>query len=479
MPDRRRDLPSVEVLLTHPWVAEAAVPRPLKRRAVRAAIAEARAALAAGDSPPVTTGELGVGGEAAGADGLARRALEFAVHLARPALRPVINATGVVVHTNLGRSLLAADARAAIETAASRYVTLEIDLETGERGSRQSAVRELLCELTGAEDAFAVNNNAAAVLLTLSCLAGGREVIVSRGELIEIGGSFRIPEIMARSGARLREVGTTNKTRLSDYEQAIGPETALLFKAHRSNFVMDGFVSEVALPELVALGDAHGIPVVEDLGSGALLDLSRAAGHEPTARERLEAGAALITFSGDKLLGGPQAGLLAGKRDIVARLTRDPMARALRLDKLALAGLEATLRLYLEPDRAWAEIPTLRFLARPLAELASEAETLAKGLAGADAALETKTVAVESRVGGGAMPLAAVPSAGVAMRPRSGLGRVEELEADLRRGEPAVLGRLEGGWLIFDLRTLLAGEIPEIIRLVGQRAQDQAARRRR
>jgi L-seryl-tRNA(Ser) seleniumtransferase len=266
---------------------------------------------------------------------------------------------------------------------------------------------------------------------------------------------------------------------LSDYEQAIGPETALLFKAHRSNFVMDGFVSEVALPELVALGDAHGIPVVEDLGSGALLDLSRAAGHEPTARERLEAGAALITFSGDKLLGGPQAGLLAGKRDIVARLTRDPMARALRLDKLALAGLEATLRLYLEPDRAWAEIPTLRFLARPLAELASEAETLAKGLAGADAALETKTVAVESRVGGGAMPLAAVPSAGVAMRPRSGLGRVEELEADLRRGEPAVLGRLEGGWLIFDLRTLLAGEIPEIIRLVGQRAQDQAARRRR
>jgi L-seryl-tRNA(Ser) seleniumtransferase len=413
------------------------------------------------------------------ADGLARRAMEFAQRLARPALRPVVNATGVVVHTNLGRSLLAPDACAALLTAATRYVTLEIDLESGERGSRQAAVRELLSELTGAEDALAVNNNAAAVLLTLSCLAGGREVIVSRGELIEIGGSFRIPEIMARSGARLREVGTTNKTRLSDYEQAIGAETALLFKAHRSNFVMDGFVSEVTLPELVALGEAHGLPVVEDLGSGALLDLSRAAGHEPTARERLAAGAALVMFSGDKLLGGPQAGIVAGSRELVGRLARDPLARALRLDKLALAALEATLRLYLEPERAWAEIPTLRLLARPIAELSAEAEALAHGLEGADPGLEAKTIAVESRVGGGALPLAAVPSMGAAVRPRPGAGRVESLEADLRRGEPAVLGRLEAGWLIFDLRTILPGEIPEIIRLVGQRAQGQAAARRR
>jgi L-seryl-tRNA(Ser) seleniumtransferase len=484
MPDRRRHLPSVEVLLGHPWVADAPVPRPLKRRAVREAIAEARAAIAAGDVSGAAAGHpesAAAGGGAAGetsADQLAARAVEFAARLARPALRPVINATGVVVHTNLGRSLLAPSARAAVLTAASRYVTLEIDLETGERGSRQGAVRELLCELTGAEDALAVNNNAAAVLLALSGLAGGREVIVSRGELIEIGGSFRIPDIMARSGARLREVGTTNKTRVSDYEQAIGPETALLFKAHRSNFVMSGFVSEVTLPELVALGETRGVPVVEDLGSGALLDLSPAAGHEPTARESLEAGAALVMFSGDKLLGGPQAGLLVGRRELIGRLARDPMARALRLDKLALAALEATLRLYLEPERAWAEIPTLHLLARPAAELSREAEALASGIAAADPGLETKTARVESRVGGGALPLLPVPSWGAAARPRPGSGRVEELDADLRQGEPAVLGRLDAGWLILDVRTILPGEIPEIIRLVGQRAQGRAPGRR-
>jgi L-seryl-tRNA(Ser) seleniumtransferase len=470
MSDRRRQLPSVEILLTHPRLADTAIPRPLKRRAVRAAIAEARDAARENG---------GAGAEVPDVEALAGRAAVLAARMARPALRPVINATGVVVHTNLGRSLLAAAAREAVALAASRYVTLEIDLERGERGARQGVVRELLCELTGAEDALAVNNNAAAVLLVLSGLAAGREVIVSRGELIEIGGSFRIPEIMARSGARLREVGTTNKTRIADYEQAIGGETALLLKAHRSNFVMEGFVSEVTLPELVALGEARGIPVVEDLGSGALLDLDAVVAHEPTARESIEAGAALVTFSGDKLLGGPQAGLLCGRRELVQLLTRDPMARALRLDKLTLAALEATLRLYLEPERAWAEIPTLRLLARGVAELQPEAEALAAAIARADPRLEANAVPVESRVGGGALPLLAVPSMGVAVRPRPGEGRVEALESDLRLGEPAVLGRLDAGWLILDLRTLLAGETTEIVRLVGQRAQGQAPERRR
>jgi len=480
MTDRRRNLPSVELLLTHPQLMAVEVPRPLKRRAVRAAIAEARAALATGKA----TGGGGVPADAeltldASADELAARAAELARKLDRPAVRPVINATGVVVHTNLGRSLLAPSAQEAIRVAAARYVTLEIDLETGERGSRQGVVRELLCELTGAEDALAVNNNAAAVLLTLSTLASGREVIVSRGELIEIGGSFRIPEIMARSGARLREVGTTNKTRAQDYEQAIGSDTALLLKAHRSNFVMTGFVSEVSLAELVALGETHGVPVAEDLGSGALLDLSTAIGPEPTARESIAAGAGIVMFSGDKLLGGPQAGILVGRRELIGRLARDPMARALRLDKLTLAALEATLRLYLEPERAWAEVPTLRLLARSVGELQREAEALAAGLAGADPGLETRTVEVESRVGGGALPLQAVPSMAAAARPRPGAGRVEDLEGDLRRGEPPVLGRLEGGWLIFDVRTILTGEIPEIVRRVGQRAQGQGAVRRK
>ncbi|HWN83352.1 MAG TPA: hypothetical protein VNM87_14745, partial [Candidatus Udaeobacter sp.] len=237
-------------------------------------------------------------------------------------------------------------------------------------------------------------------------------------------------------------------------------------------------VSEVSLAELVALGETHGVPVAEDLGSGALVDLSAAIGPEPTARESIAAGAGLVMFSGDKLLGGPQAGILVGRRELISRLAKDPMARALRLDKLALAALEATLRLYLEPEQAWAEVPTLRLLARPARELQGEAEALASGLAAADPRLETRTLEVESRVGGGALPLLAVPSVGAAIRPRPGLGRVEDLESDLRRGDPAVLGRLEAGWLIFDLRTVLAGEISEIVRRVGQRAQGQGAARR-
>jgi L-seryl-tRNA(Ser) seleniumtransferase len=472
MADRRRNLPSVEVLLTHPTVQGLAIPQPLKRRAVREVIAEVRAELASAGDTMGDAGERELSPRAT--DDLARRAAERARRLWRPGLRPVINATGVVVHTNLGRSLLAKSAQEAVATAAARYVTLEIDLESGERGARVGAVREILVELTGAEDVLAVNNNAAAVLLVLSGLAAGREVVVSRGELIEIGGSFRIPEIMARSGARLREVGTTNKTHRRDYEQAIGPETALILKAHRSNFVMQGFVAEVGLAELAAIGKEHGVPVVEDLGSGALLDLRSAVGPEPTVRESLAAGADLVTFSGDKLLGGPQAGIVAGRRRLVERLARDPLARAVRLDKLTLAALEATLRLYLEPERAWSEIPTLRLLARPFSELEGEAKALAQRIAAADLTLEVKVDQTESRVGGGALPLLALPSAAVFVRPRPETGeRVEDLEAELRLGDPAVLGRLEAGWVVLDLRAMLSGDAEIVAGRLGQRAQDR------
>jgi len=471
MPDRRRDLPAVEALLNHPLLAQVDAPRMLKRRAVRTVLAGARAALAA---PPPAGAGAAAGEAGAGAmttEDLAARAAAEARALARSGLRPVVNATGIVVHTNLGRSVLSAEAQRAVVEAAAHYSTLEFDLERGERGSRLGAVRELLIELTGAEDALVVNNNAAAVLLTLSGLAHGREVIVSRGELVEIGGSFRLPDIMARSGARLREVGTTNKTHLADYARAIGPETALILKVHRSNFVMGGFVAEVGLPELATLGRAHGVPVAEDLGSGALLDLGAGIGREPTVDMSLAAGAAVVMFSGDKLLGGPQAGVLLGAANVIGRLARDPLARALRLDKLSLAALEATLRAYLEPEAAWVQIPTLRLLARPVGELEAEASALAAEIARAAPDLEVRVVALTSRVGGGALPMVEIPSAGVALRPRVGAGTVGTLESELRLGEPPVLGRIEEGQLLLDLRTLLPGDAEQIVGALIARTQ--------
>ncbi len=466
MPDRRRELPAVEALLNHPLLVTMDAPRVLKRRAARTVLAAARETLAAAPA-----GEESATTDPAAVDVLAARVALAALALARPGLRPVVNATGIVVHTNLGRSVLSTAAQRAVAAAAAQYSTLEFDLERGERGSRQAAVRELLVELTGAEDALVVNNNAAAVLLTLSGLAHGREVIVSRGELVEIGGSFRLPDIMARSGARLREVGTTNKTHLADYARAIGPETALILKVHRSNFVMDGFVAEVELPALAALGRAHGVPVAEDLGSGALLDLGDRIGREPTAATSLAAGAAVVMFSGDKLLGGPQAGVLVGEATLIRRLASDPLARALRLDKLSLAALEATLRAYLEPAEAWAEIPTLRFLARPVAGIEAEAAALAAEIARAAPDVEVRVAAMTSRVGGGALPMVGIPSAGVALRPRAGAGTVATLEAELRRGEPPVLGRIEEGQLLLDLRTLLPGDGERVVGAFVARAQ--------
>ncbi|NLW17838.1 MAG: L-seryl-tRNA(Sec) selenium transferase, partial [Firmicutes bacterium] len=325
---------------------------------------------------------------------------------AQPSLHPVVNATGVIIHTNLGRSLLATAAAEQIEQVASRYSTLEVNVQTGQRGSRYSHVVELLCELTGAEDALVVNNNAAAVLLTLAALTADREVIVSRGQLVEIGGSFRIPEVMAQSGSRLVEVGTTNKTHLFDYERAIGPDTAALLKVHTSNYRLIGFTQEVAGRDLAALAHEHGLLAIEDLGSGVLIDLQRyGLVYEPTVQESVAAGMDVVTFSGDKLLGGPQAGIIVGRKECIAKLRQHPLTRAVRIDKLTLAGLEATLRLYRDEEAAVRAIPTLRMLTTPVEDLEERAHRLvAQVQPVVGQAAQLRVVPCLGQVGGGSLP---------------------------------------------------------------------------
>jgi L-seryl-tRNA(Ser) seleniumtransferase len=451
-----RQLPQVDELLRHPHLspAVASLPRPLAAAAVRRGLAEQRQFLStcpAADLPP----ELD---RAA----LVQALLKTLEAAGQSSLRRVLNATGVVIHTNLGRSPLAAAALAQIHEVACHYNTLEYDLNLGQRGSRQDHLEGLLQELTGAEAALVVNNNAAAVLLALTSLAQGKEVIISRGQLVEIGGSFRLPEIMAVSGAILKEVGTTNKTHLKDYEQAISLETAMLLKVHPSNFRITGFTAEVALPELVALGRRYGLPVVEDLGSGCLIDLWRyGIESEPTVQEAIKAGADLVLFSGDKLLGGPQAGLALGSREVIARLRQYPLTRALRPDKLTLAGLEATLRLYLEESQAVAAIPTLRLLSRPLAELQRQARTLARQLRRAwGSRVQVRVVDSLGRVGGGALPQVGLPSRALALSlpPLSPL----QLEARLRQAQPPVIARIEQDNLLLDMRTLLPDDLPAL-----------------
>jgi len=381
----------------------------------------------------------------------------------RPALKRVINATGVVIHTNLGRSPLSETAQAAILEAARSYSNLEYDLEQGMRGSRQALLEELLTELTGAEAALVVNNNAAAVMLALNTLAAGREVIISRGQLVEIGGSFRMPEIMAVSGAILKEVGTTNKTYLRDYEQAITSNTALLLKVHPSNFRILGFTREVSLADLVALGRRYGLPVMEDLGSGCLVDLSRfGLEKEPTVQDTVAAGPDLVTFSGDKLLGGPQAGVILGRREVVERLKNNPQMRALRPDKLTLAGLEATLRLYLEEPRAVAQLPTLAMITRPLAEVERQAKRLARKIKQTFAGRFQVDIRESiARVGGGALPQEPLPSRALALTlpPLA----AHQLEARLRRSSPPVIARVEHDTLLLDVRTLLPHDQPALL----------------
>jgi L-seryl-tRNA(Ser) seleniumtransferase len=368
----------------------------------------------------------------------------------RPSLRRVLNATGVVVHTNLGRAPLARVARAAVTRAAQGYSNLELDLAGGGRGSRHDHVERLLCELTGAEGALAVNNCAAAVLLAAAALAGGgRELVVSRGQLIEIGGGFRIPEVVVQAGARLVEVGTTNRTRLRDYAEAIGPDTGALLRAHASNFRTVGFVEQVEVEELCSLG----VPVIDDVGSGVLADDLELLADEPPVRRSVRAGAALVCFSGDKLLGGPQAGVLVGRRQAIESARAHPLARAVRIDKLSLAALEATLALYRDPDLALRELPVLAMLTASEDELERRARALAEATGG-------EIVASTARVGGGALPLLELPGPAVALD--GGEAGVEALAAALRAGEPAVIGRIQHDRLLLDPRTLTDEEAAQV-----------------
>jgi L-seryl-tRNA(Ser) seleniumtransferase len=386
----------------------------------------------------------------------------------RPRLRPVINATGIVLHTNLGRAPMADSAAQAAYQAARGYLNLEMELDTGKRSSRQAAVRDWVCRLTGAEAATAVNNNAAATVIVLRALARGREVVVSRGQLVEIGGSFRIPDIMAESGAVLREVGTTNITRPADYERAIGPNTAALMQVHHSNYRISGFTKSVPLADLVDLGQKHGLPVIDDAGSGALIDFARFGFRgEPVVRASIAAGAAVVLFSGDKLLGGPQAGIIAGRKDVIQRVEKDPLMRAFRLDKMSLAALEATLRLYSHEDQALADVPCLRMLNTPLAELGRRAESLAARLGQIDG-LSARAVEDRTFVGGGSLPDQAMPTWVVEVEATAVTD--EQLARRLRTGEPAVVGRLRGGKLVLDVRTVSADQEEDLAEAVRRAA---------
>ena len=429
-----RDLPSVDSLLVAPQFS--GEPRALVLTAARSVLDRARVEIRAGRDP----GDI------------AELVLAELGSVRRHSLRRVLNATGVLVHTNLGRAPLAEAALARVVEVGGGYSNLEYDLDGGARGSRQDHLAGLLARLTGAEAALVVNNNAAAVLLALAALAEGRQVLVSRGELIEIGDGFRIPDVLARSGARLVEVGTTNRTRGADYERAIGPETALLLRVHQSNFRIVGFAGQPQLGELAEIARRHELPLVDDLGSGAPFDV----GDEPTATASLAAGADLVCFSGDKLLGGPQAGIVVGRADLVEKLRRHPLQRALRADKLTLAALEGTLQLCLDPERARREIPVLRMFHEPAEAVRARAERLA-GLVGGEV---EETVA---RVGGGALPLAELPSFACAVE--------ESLTDPLRAGDPPVIGIVRDGRLLLDCRTLADADI-EVVAAAVAAARD-------
>jgi L-seryl-tRNA(Ser) seleniumtransferase len=445
-PARLRDLPSVDAIL-NTATAKALLERfgrVASTNAARAVLAEARAALKAG-APSVPTVEH-----------FALQALGWLEAEDRSGLTPVFNLTGTVLHTNLGRALLAEAAIEAAVAAMHDPVALEFDVSNGKRGDRDDHVRGLLCELTGAEDATVVNNNAAAVLLSLNTLAEGREAIVSRGELIEIGGAFRMPDIMARAGARLLEVGTTNRTHAKDYRSALTADTGIILKVHTSNYRILGFTAEVSATELTTIANEANVPLMNDLGSGTLVDLTRyGLQREPTVREAVAEGADVVTFSGDKLLGGPQAGFIVGKRKLIEAINRNPMKRALRVDKMRLAAIEATLKLYRDPERLAERLPTLRLLVRTQSDIAAQASRLLPHVSQTfGAAFTVELCECRSQVGSGALPLDTIASAGLVIRSNAGGQALERLAATLRNLARPVIGRIEDGGLILDLRCL-------------------------
>ena len=459
-----KKIPAVDRLLLSPTVSEASAiyPRDLILKAVNHVLDKLRTRIQKGEDVEEKS-ELSI-------DALSNRIVRRLELISRPSLRPVINATGVVIHTNLGRSILPEKVLKKFRPLAGGYSNLEYDLDQGERGSRYSHVEGILKELTSAEAAMVVNNNAAAVLIALETLAKGREVVVSRGQLVEIGGSFRIPDVMRKSGAKMVEVGTTNKTHLRDYEEVIGPETALLLKVHTSNFQIVGFTEEVSMSELSPLGKQYGIPVMEDLGSGCLVDLSEyGLIKEPTVHEVLAHGADLVTFSGDKLLGGPQAGIILGRKDLVDAIKRNPLCRALRIDKLTLLALEETLRLYRDEWIAVKEIPTLKMICQSYSSLEKKAGRLLK-LVGK---LKTGNFSIEltdgnSKVGGGALPLLELSSRLLCLVPKK--LSPQFMERWLRALDPPVITRLEKERVLLDVRTIQEKDLKTIAQAIRELA---------
>jgi L-seryl-tRNA(Ser) seleniumtransferase len=456
-----RMLPGIDSILefarTEPFFET--VPKAIVVRSVRSVIEDLRTSILGGGQD-VTEESL--------ADSLI---LEKVKNAARQAMTPnlirTVNATGVVVHTNLGRSLLADEAVENLSSIAGRYSNLEFDLSSGKRGSRYSAVEDILCEITGAEAAMVVNNNAGAIFLCLETIAREKKVVVSRGELVEIGGSFRIPDVMAKSGCILKEVGTTNRTHLKDYESAIESDTGLLLKVHKSNYSVVGFTAEVPLTALVDLAAKFNIPVMEDLGSGTFIDFSNyGLIKEPTVQESVASGADVVTFSGDKLLGGPQAGIIVGKKDILDKIKQNSLTRALRIDKLTLAALESTLRLYIDPEKAVDTIPTLRMLTLPFVDIEKKADRLFKMLEGiGDSRMSVQLLNRSSRAGGGSLPLLELPSkcVGVTIQGIS----ANAIERSMRESTPPIIGRIEEDIFIMDLRTVQDDELQIINTAIG------------
>ena len=451
-----RKIPSVDRLLSSPELTKISskYPRNLILRAINQVLEEVREDIQKNDVTK-SLGELKIGQ-------VSKKVVDRLQLLSRPSLKPVINATGVIVHTNLGRSILADRVIKRFRPLSEGYSNLEYDLENGKRGSRYSHVEGILKEITSAEAAMVVNNNAAAVLISLDTLARGREVIVSRGQLVEIGGSFRVPDVMGKSGAKMVEVGTTNKTHIWDYEEKIGPDTALLLKVHQSNFQIVGFTEEVETSELMALGKKYGIPLMEDLGIGCLVDLSKyGLLKEPTVQEVLDNGVDLVTFSGDKLLGGPQAGIILGRKDLVEAVKKNQLSRALRIDKLTLLALEETLTLYRDERAAVNEIPTLEMICQSYDGLDKKAQKLTEMLAGS----ETENYTLEridgcSRIGGGALPLQELPTRLLCLTPKK--MSAQEMEGWLRSYDPPIIVRIETDQVLLDVRTIQEKELETV-----------------